>query len=40
MNVRSVVEIATAVRSGELSALAVLDAHLEQVALRESDIHA
>jgi len=40
VNVRSVVEIATAVRSGELSALAVLDAHLEQVALRESDIHA
>jgi len=38
--VRTAVDIAAGVRSGELSALEVLDEHLERVALRESEIHA
>jgi len=33
-------DIAAGVRAGELSAVAVLDAHLERVGLREADIHA
>ncbi|HMV75520.1 MAG TPA: amidase, partial [Microthrixaceae bacterium] len=37
---RTAVDIAAGVRSGELSALEVLDEHLERVALRESEIHA
>ena len=37
---RTAVDIAAGVRSGELSALEVLDAHLERVALREAEIHA
>ncbi|MBS1837257.1 MAG: Asp-tRNA(Asn)/Glu-tRNA(Gln) amidotransferase subunit GatA, partial [Actinobacteria bacterium] len=37
---RTAAEIAAGVRSGSLSALEVLDGHLEQVALRESEIHA
>lgn len=36
----SAAAIAAAVRAGELSAVAVLDRHLAQVAARESDIHA
>jgi len=38
--VRTAVDIAAGVRAGELSALEVLDAHLERVALREAEIHA
>jgi len=38
--VRTAVDIAAGVRAGELSALEVLDEHLERVALRESEIHA
>ena len=37
---RTAVDIAAGVRAGELSALEVLDAHLERVALREAEIHA
>ena len=37
---RTAVDIAAGVRAGELSALEVLDEHLERVALRESEIHA
>ena len=35
---RTAVDIAAGVRAGELSALEVLDAHLERVALREAEI--
>ena len=38
--VRSATEIAAGVRSGELSAVEVLDEHLARVALRESEVHA
>lgn len=38
--IRSASAIATGVRSGDLSAVAVLDEHLARVALRESEIHA
>jgi len=38
--VRTAVDIAAGVRTGELSALEVLDEHLERVALREPEIHA
>ena len=37
---RSATAIAAGVRSGELSAVEVLDEHLARVALRESEIHA
>ena len=37
---RTAVDIAAGVRSGELSALEVLDEHLERVVLREAEIHA
>ncbi|MCC6183064.1 MAG: Asp-tRNA(Asn)/Glu-tRNA(Gln) amidotransferase subunit GatA [Microthrixaceae bacterium] len=37
---RTAVDIAAGVRAGELSALEVLDEHLERVALREAEIHA
>jgi len=38
--VRTAVDIAAGVRAGELSALEVLDEHLERVVLREAEIHA
>ena len=37
---RTAVDIAAGVRAGELSALEVLDEHLERVVLREAEIHA